>query len=154
MDAANRYKRIVQHGTQIRSVPAIREGIRKVREGYLGDVYMARGICFKWRDTIGRRREGAGPAGVDYDLWTGPAPCGHSLAIAFTTTGTGSGTTATAISATRACIEMDMARWGLGLGFPDKVSAIGGHFMFDDDQETPNDLCCAFEFNPPDGKRR
>ena len=33
---------------------------------------------------------------------------------------------------------MDVARWGLGVGFPNKVSAIGGHFMFDDDQETPN----------------
>ena len=50
--------------------------------------------------------------------------------------------------------QMDVARWGLGVGFPNKVSAIGGHFMFDDDQETPNDLSCAFEFNLPDGKRK
>src|SRR6202142_2229906 len=54
LNAANRYKRIVQHGTQIRSAAAIREGIQKVHDGYLGDVYMARGICFKRRDTIGR----------------------------------------------------------------------------------------------------
>src|SRR5207302_3169000 len=43
--------------------------------------------------------------------------------------------------------EMDVARWGLGVKYPTKVSAIGGHFMFDDDQETPNTLNCAFEFN-------
>jgi hypothetical protein len=40
-----------------------------------------------------------------------------------------------------------MARWGLGVKYPTKVSAIGGHFMFDDDQETPNDLNASFEFN-------
>src|SRR5207237_10516297 len=50
--------------------------------------------------------------------------------------------------------EMDIARWGLGVKFPNKVSAIGAKVMFDDDQETPNVLCCAYEFNMPDGKRR
>jgi predicted dehydrogenase len=43
--------------------------------------------------------------------------------------------------------QVDIARWGLGVRYPTKVSAIGGHFMFDDDQETPNTLNCAFEFN-------
>jgi hypothetical protein len=49
---------------------------------------------------------------------------------------------------------MDVARWGLGVTFPNKVSAIGGHLMFDDDQETPNTLNCSFQFDMPDGKRR
>jgi predicted dehydrogenase len=43
--------------------------------------------------------------------------------------------------------QLDMARWALQLKFPNKVSAIGGHFMFDDDQETPNTLTSTFEFN-------
>src|SRR5262249_36335798 len=50
--------------------------------------------------------------------------------------------------------QVDVARWGLGVRFPTRVSAIGGHFMFDDDQETPNTLCCAFVFDVPDGPRR
>src|SRR5262249_51803049 len=50
--------------------------------------------------------------------------------------------------------EMDIARWGMGVKFPNKVSAMGGHFMFDDDQETPNVLSCCFEYHMPDGKRR
>src|SRR5215467_6590117 len=49
--------------------------------------------------------------------------------------------------------EMDIARWGLGVRFPTKVSAIGGKFMFDDDQETPNTLNCAFEFHE-NGRRQ
>src|SRR5260370_22703853 len=48
---------------------------------------------------------------------------------------------------------MDVARWGLGLGFPNKISAVGGHLTFDDDQETPNVLNCAFEYSPPEKKR-
>src|SRR6476469_7607873 len=63
--AAQRYNRIVQHGTQIRSATAIREGIRKVHDGYLGEVYMTRGICFKFRDTIGRASEEPVPKGVN-----------------------------------------------------------------------------------------
>ena len=43
--------------------------------------------------------------------------------------------------------QMDMARWGLGVKYPTKVSAIGGHFMFDDDQETPNTMTATFEFD-------
>src|SRR5450759_3609381 len=41
---------------------------------------------------------------------------------------------------------MDIARWGLGVTLPVKISAVGGHFMFDDDQQTPNDLIAVFEF--------
>jgi predicted dehydrogenase len=50
--------------------------------------------------------------------------------------------------------ELDVARWGLGVSYPTKVSAIGGHFMFDDDQETPNVLSIAYQFDLPDGKRK
>ena len=42
----------------------------------------------------------------------------------------------------------------MGVTFPNKISAMGGHFMFDDDQQTPNDLNCSFQFDMPDGKRR
>ena len=50
--------------------------------------------------------------------------------------------------------QIDVARWGLGVRFPNRVSAVGGHFMFDDDQETPNTLNCAFEFDQPGGRRK
>ena len=72
--AAEKYNRIVQHGTQIRSAPAIQEAIKGLHSGAIGDVYLARGLCFKWRDTIGHAPEEPVPAGVHYDLWTGPAP--------------------------------------------------------------------------------
>lgn len=152
--AAQRYNRVVQHGTQIRSATAIREGVQRLHDGMLGETYMARGLCFKWRDTIGYAPVQAVPAGVHYDLWTGPAPL-HAFTKNrflynwhwFWWYGSGD-------LGNQGIHQIDLARWGLGVGFPSKVSAIGGHFMFKDDQETPNDLSCAFEFDLPEGKRR
>src|ERR1700734_1966276 len=66
--AAQRYNRVVQHGTQIRSASAAREMVQKMKDGLIGDTYMARGLCYKWRDTIGRAAVESVPAGVDYDL--------------------------------------------------------------------------------------
>jgi predicted dehydrogenase len=50
--------------------------------------------------------------------------------------------------------EIDIARAGLGVRFPTSVSAMGGHFMFEDDQETPNTLTATFIFESSDGKRK
>src|SRR4030095_8846804 len=74
VNAARKYNRIVQHGTNSRSTAALREAVQKLREGVIGDVYMARGLCFKWRESIGKKQDGPVPQGVDYDLWLGAAP--------------------------------------------------------------------------------
>jgi predicted dehydrogenase len=152
--ASQRYNRIVQHGTQIRSSTCVKEGIQKIKEGLIGETYMARGLCYKWRDTIGRAPVEPVPAGVDYNLWTGPAPSHaftrnrfHYNFHWFWEYGNGD-------LGNQGVHQVDLARWGMGLTFPNKISAIGGHFLFDDDQETPNSLNCAFEFDQPDGKRR
>ena len=152
--AAKRYNRIVQHGTQIRSTAVVRDAIKRVHEGYLGEVYMARGVCFKWRDTIGRAAEEPVPAGVDYDLWTGPAPTQPFTKNRFHYNWHWNFTYGNGDLGNQGVHQLDVARWALGVGFPTKVSAIGGHFMFDDDQNTPNDLVCGFEFKLPDGKHR
>jgi len=137
--AARKYDRIVQHGSQIRSSVAVQEAMQKMREGLIGDIYLARGLCYKWRDTIGHTPVSQVPPGVDYDLWTGPAPKHeftknrfHYNWHWFWDYGNH---------------QVDVARWGLGVKYPVKVTAIGGHFMFDDDQETPNTLNCTYEFN-------
>jgi predicted dehydrogenase len=152
--AAARYNRMVQHGTQIRSAPAIREAVGKLHDGYLGELYMARGICFKWRDTIGHAKEEPVPQGVHYDLWTGPAPVRPFTKNRFHYNWHWNYTYGNGDMGNQGVHQLDMARWGMGLKFPNKVSAIGGHFVFDDDQNTPNDLVCAFEFDQPGGKRR
>ena len=74
VEASQKYKRIVQHGTQCRSSQALIEAVQKLNQGVIGKVYMAKGLCYKWRDTIGRKPEASVPAGVNYDQWLGPAP--------------------------------------------------------------------------------
>ena len=152
--AARKYNRIVQHGTNSRSGPAIIDGIQKIREGLIGDVYLARGLCYKWRNTIGRTREEAVPAGVHYDLWTGPAPLKPFTRNRFHYNWHWIWDTGNGDFGNQGIHELDVARWGLGVKFPSKISAVGGHFMFEDDQETPNTLNVAFEFDHADGKRR
>ncbi len=151
--AARKYDRIVQQGSQSRSSVALREAVQKMREGAIGDVYMARGLCYKWRKSIGHTPEEPVPPGVHYDLWLGPAPQ-HAFTKNrfhynwhwFWDYGNGD-------LGNQGIHEVDIARWGLGVKFPTKVSAIGGHFMFDDDQETPNTINCAYEFDD-NGKKK
>ncbi len=152
--AANKYNRIVEHGTQIRSIPVIREAIQKVHDGYLGEAYMARGVCFKRRDTIGHAPVEPVPAGVEYDLWTGPAPVKPFTRNRFHYNWHWNYLYGNGDLGNQGVHQLDAARWALKAGFPTKVSAIGGHFMFDDDQDTPNDLVCGFEFKQANGKHR
>ncbi|MGH9658786.1 MAG: Gfo/Idh/MocA family protein, partial [Bryobacteraceae bacterium] len=116
-------------------------------------VYMARGLCFKWRDTIGRKRDTATPAGVHYDLWTGPAPLRPFNENRFHYNWHWNWAYGGGDIGNQGIHEMDIARWGLGVKYPAKVSSMGGHFMFDDDQETPNTQIATFEFNEGGRKR-
>ena len=152
--AAQKYQRIVQHGTQSRSTPAMIEAISHVRFGTFGDAYLARGLCFKHRDTIGRSAVETVPQSVDYDLWTGPAPLKPFTRNRFHYNWHWIWDTGNGDLGNQGVHQLDAARWGLGVAFPDRVSAAGGHFMFDDDQETPNTLTCTFTFEQPDGRRK
>ncbi|MGD0773405.1 MAG: Gfo/Idh/MocA family oxidoreductase [Candidatus Solibacter sp.] len=145
--AAKKYNRMVQHGTNGRSSGTMQEAVKLVREGVIGDPYLSRGLCYKWRNTIGRTPVEPVPAGVHYDLWLGPAPKReftrnrfHYNFHWFWEYGNGD-------IGNQGVHQIDAARWLLGVKYPSKVSAIGGHFMFDDDQETPNTLTASFEFD-------
>jgi predicted dehydrogenase len=152
--AAGKYNRIVQHGTQSRSSIGAKEAIKHLQDGLIGDVYLSRGLCYKWRDTIGRTPKSAIPAGVNYDLWLGPAPDRGFSKNRFHYTWHWFWDTGNGDLGNQGIHEVDTARWGLGVGFPTKVSAMGGHFMFDDDQETPNVLNAVYEFATPGKPKR
>jgi predicted dehydrogenase len=53
IEAAHRYNRIVQHGVQLRSSEAIKEAVQLMNKGVIGNVYMARGLVFRWRPSVG-----------------------------------------------------------------------------------------------------
>ena len=93
------------------------------------------------------------PAGVDYDLWLGPAPKREFTQNRFHYNWHWFWDYGNGDLGNQGIHEVDIARWGLGVKYPTKVSCIGGHFMFDDDQETPNTLTATYEFNEG-GKKR
>jgi len=150
MAAARKHPdRIIQHGTNSRSGVAIRDGLTKMKEGLIGDVYLARGLCFKWRPSIGHAPVEAPPPELNHELWTGPAPMKpftrnryHYNWHWFWDFGNGD-------LGNQGIHEVDIARWGLGVRYPTRVTAAGGKFMFEDDQETPNTLTALYEFDAP-----
>ena len=174
--AARKYNRLVQQGSQSRSSEALREGVDRMRKGEFGEIYMSRGLCYKWRDSIGKYPDGPMTAGekfaftvgsksyeptydasylakANYDLWQGPAPARpfnrnrfHYNWHWYWDTGNGD-------LGNQGIHEVDISRWGLGVTHPTKVSMIGGKFMFDDDQETPNTSSASWEFDV-DGKKK
>lgn len=144
--AAKRYGRIIQHGTESRTNPAYQRGMEFMRKGGLGEVYLAKGLCYKWRNTIGHARVEPVPAGVHYDLWMGPAPRKPFTRNRFHYNWHWQWDYGNGDMGNQGVHEMDIARWGLGITLPTRVSAMGGHVMFSDDQETPNMLLSTFEF--------
>jgi predicted dehydrogenase len=146
VEAANKYKVIVQDGAEQRSNPCAQSMADYLHAGNLGEVYLAKGYCYKWRDTIGKAAIEPVPQGVDYDLWMGPAPEKPFTKNRFHYNWHWQWDYGNGDIGNQGVHEVDIARMGLGVTLPARVSAMGGHFMFDDDQETPNTMMATFEF--------
>src|SRR5919201_1523049 len=152
--AVKKYNRICQHGSQSRSNPGMMEAIQHLRDGTIGDVYLARAVCYKRRPSIGHTTPEVVPAGVNYDLWTGPAPMKPFTRNRFHYNWHWIWDTGNGEAGNQAIHEIDIARWGLGVKFPVCVSAMGGKFLFNDDQETPNTLNATFYFDGANTQRK
>lgn len=152
VEAAKRYDRIVQHGTQIRSNPGIIEAVEKLREGVIGEVYMARGLCYRWRGDIGKQADAPVPDGVDYDLWLGPAPERPFNPNRFHYNWHYHWDYGNGDIGNQGVHQMDIARWGLGVTMPKRITSMGNMYLWDDDKEVPNVITSAFDF-PDDGEK-
>jgi len=140
IEAARKYNRIVQSGTQLRSDTGLRQVIPYIQQGNLGKIKLAHCLCYNYRGSIGKV---AGPqpipATVDYNLWCGPAPLEplrrkklHYDWHWVWSTGNGD-------LVNQAIHDMDLCRWAIGEDqFPSEVTSIAGRFGYDDDGETPN----------------
>jgi predicted dehydrogenase len=151
LDAARRNNVVVQHGTQQRSRPFTVEAIEQLRDGVIGDVLMAKAWNIQRRKSIGFAAPSAVPAGVDYDMWVGPAQMVpfqenrfHQHWHWWYNFGTGD-------IGNDGAHEMDYARWGLGVdAMPARIVALGGKYFHNDDQQFPDTATCVFEY-PGDG---
>ncbi len=139
VEAARKYGRMVQIGHQSRSTPAVIEAIQRLREGVIGDVYMAKGLCYKRRKSIGSAAVSAAPPGVDYDIWLGPARPSEFKRNRFHYNWHWHWAFGNGDIGNQGVHQMDVARWGLGIDhLPEHAHSAGGHYVYDDDQETPN----------------
>jgi predicted dehydrogenase len=150
VEAARKYKRICQAGTQSRSSTGLREAMKFLHDGKLGKVKVARGLCYKSRGSIGQvgAEGGKVPATIDYDLWCGPAPVQtplHRKRLHYDwhwiwDYGNGD-------LGNQGIHEMDKARWGLNKAdLPKSVISLGGRFGYVDDGQTANTQICVFDY--------
>ncbi len=148
VEAASRHGRIVQTGTQSRSSSAIRDAIAWMHQGNIGKPTLARGLCYKPRQSIGKVDGPRDvPKGIDYDLWVGPAPMKplgrrqlHYDWHWDFDTGNGD-------LGNQGIHQMDLCRWALGHEtMPQRVLAYGGRYGYDDDGNTPNTLVSILDY--------
>ncbi len=148
VEVARATNRICQTGTQIRSMPGIREAMQFLHEGKLGKISVARGLCYKSRPSIGKvQADQPVPKTVDYDLWCGPAPKVplHRFKLHYDwhwqwNYGNGD-------LGNQGIHQMDVARWGLGKHqLASAVISVGGRFGYLDDGETANTQVCVFDY--------
>jgi predicted dehydrogenase len=148
LEAAAVTGRIVQAGTQSRSCPAIRDGIAWMHEGHIGGMTVARGLCYKPRQSIGLVDGPQTPPNtIDYDLWCGPAPMKPLMRRNLhydwhwdTDTGNGD-------IGNQGIHQMDVCRWAIGASsMPRRVASIGGRVGYRDDGNTPNTQVALLEY--------
>ena len=147
VEASRKYDKLCQMGNYPRSLGHVREAIKYVREGKLGKVKVARGICYNKRGSIGKKPDGTVPAGVDYDLWLGPAPERPFNPNRFHYNWHWNWDFGGGEIANNGIYQLDTARWGINKDtHPTRVVSVGGRFGYEDDGQTPNTQVTLYEY--------
>jgi predicted dehydrogenase len=145
--AQEKYRKLVQMGTQQRSSPHTIEVVRKIHDGLIGRPYFAKSWYVNTRKSIGIGKEAPVPPTLDWDLWQGPAPRRPYKDNVhpynwhfFRTWGTGE-------TLNNGTHEVDVCRWILGVDYPKRVTASGGRYQFKDDYQFYDTLVTSFEYD-------
>jgi len=145
IEAARKYNCVVQMGAQRRSAPILTQGIEELHKGIIGRVYTAKTWYTNARKSSSLT-PGNVPSWLDYELWQGPAPrmpykegLIHYNWHWYWHWGTGE-------ALNNGTHEVDVARWGLGVDFPTRVTSVGGRYHYKDDWETPDTQTVAMEY--------
>lgn len=152
IEAARRNRKVCQVGTQSRSTEMNKIAIQMVHEGVIGEVLSVRVWNSQQRRNIGKMKPSEPPAGLDYDTWLGPAPFvpyqanrAHGVWRWWHAFGAGD-------MGNDGVHDIDVALWGLQVDtHPSTITALGGKYFFDDDQEWPDTQTVVFEW-PSVGK--
>jgi predicted dehydrogenase len=146
VQAAKKYNKLIQMGSQRRSFPKVMQAMKELHEGIIGNVYYAKGWYANARKPIGIGKKMAVPDYLNFELWQGPAPrrdykdnLVHYNWHWFWNWGTGE-------ALNNGTHELDVIRWGMGVDYPTKVTSIGGRYAYKDDWETPDTQTISYEF--------
>ena len=151
VEAARKYNRVVQAGTQSRSNIVVHKALQLIREGIIGDIYMARAIVFGFRSNIGRVPDSPVPEGVDWDMFLGPAPWHPFNENRFHYKWHWFWDTSTTEFGNNATHWVDLIRMAMDIKVhPQKIQCMGGFYVWDSDQEIPNIQLGAFQY--PDNR--
>jgi len=147
VEEARKHNRMVQVGSQGRSAPHKIRAMGLLRQGVIGKLYLAKGLCFKRRRSIGRTPAQPVPAGIDWDKFLGPAPMRPFTMNRYRYNWHWFWDTGNGDIGNQGVHEMDICRWGLGnVPLPKWVFSSGGKYIYDDDQETPNTQLATFDY--------
>ncbi|HYO83572.1 MAG TPA: Gfo/Idh/MocA family oxidoreductase [Bryobacteraceae bacterium] len=148
VDVARKTGRMMQVGSQSRSTPHKMKAMQVLKEGAIGQVYMAKALCYKRRKSIGTTPAEPVPPGLDWDAFLGPAPKRPYSKNRFAYNWHWFWDTGNGDIGNQGVHEMDVARWGLGeVTYPTTVHSTGGKFIYNDDQETPNTQLATLDYN-------
>lgn len=147
---AARTGRVVQMGNQRRSWPNVQQAIADIHNGRIGRAYLARTWYANTRGSIGKGQAAPPPSWLDYDLWQGPAPRRPFVDNLVHYEWHWRWHWGTGEAANNGTHMFDLARWGLGVDHPTRVSSAGGRYQFDDDWEFPDTQVVTLEY--PDRK--
>jgi len=146
--AAKKYnQRVLQCGSQRRSWPNIIDLTRQLRDGSLiGRVYFGRGWYVNTRASIGVGKPAPVPAGLDYELWQGPAPRRPYMDNVIHYNWHWFWNWGTSAACNNGNHEIDVMRWGMDVTYPVRVESAGGRYHFKDDWECADTQVASFEF--------
>jgi predicted dehydrogenase len=155
VEAGARNKVVIQVGTQARSSPTVQEAMKRLHDGAIGDVLVAKAWNSQLRRNLGKVKPTPPPEGLDYAMWQGPVPESPffsnrvpSMWRFFFDYGAGD-------MGNDGVHNVDVASWGLKLdALPNRVAALGSKLFFDDDQQWPDTQYAVMEFDSPGGKTR
>jgi predicted dehydrogenase len=146
VQAARRHNRIVQAGTQLPSLPVTKRFHDYCTSGKLGRVLMAKVWNVQLRRNIGRKPDEPVPAGLDYDIWTGPLPQLPFNRNRFHSTVNWHWHYGCGDIGNDGVHELDIARRALQVGLPRRISGMGKKLYFDDDQQTPDTMNITYDY--------
>ena len=148
IEAAKKYGRVVQQGSQMRNSPVTLKAERLLREGIIGDVLIARAWTAETREVVKPVPDSTAPTTVDYDRWLGPAPEHafnkyrfHATWRLFQDYGNGE-------IGDDGIHDIDMACWGLGVtSVPSKITARGSRMLLHGHaSDYPDNMVVTYEY--------